>query len=217
MKIVVKEENNIRIDRFLADNTSFSRSIITKMLKDNYILVNDKVVKPSYIVQENDIIIIKDGYIQEDNIIAQDIKLNIVYEDDYLIVIDKPSGLVVHPGCGNKDNTLVNALKFYNTNFLDDDSLRPGIVHRIDKDTSGLLIVAKDLKTQELLSNMFKEHSIIREYIALVHGVLLEETGIIDAPIGRDLQNRKQMAVTSKNSKKAITHFKVLKSYKKYT
>ena len=217
MKIVVEEENNIRIDRFLADNTSFSRSIITKMLKDNYIFVNDKVVKPSYIVQENDIIIIKDGYIQEDNIIAQDIKLNIVYEDDYLIVIDKPSGLVVHPGCGNKDNTLVNALKFYNANFLDDDSLRPGIVHRIDKDTSGLLIVAKDLKTQELLSNMFKEHSIIREYIALVHGILLEETGIIDAPIGRDLQNRKQMAVTSKNSKKAITHFKVLKRYKKYT
>ncbi len=216
MKILV-EENNIRIDKYLTEKTDFSRSLINKMLKDNYILVNNKSVKPSYLVEANDEINIIDGYIKDTNVKAQKMNLDIVYEDDYLMVINKPSGLVVHPGCGNNDNTLVNGLKYYIDDFEDDNSLRPGIVHRIDKDTSGLLIIAKDLKTQELLSNMFKEHSIKREYIALVYGQINEDSATIDAPIGRDVNNRKQMAITSKNSKKAITHFKVLKRYKDYT
>ena len=217
MKIVVKE-NQIRLDKYLADNTDYSRSLILKMIKDHYILVNNKEEKPSFLVNEDDEIDIKDGYIKEDNIVAQKMDIDVVYEDDYLMVINKPSGVVVHPGAGNKENTLVNGLKYYTSNLSDgEDETRPGIVHRIDKDTSGLLLIAKTNKCEELLSQMFKKHSINREYIALVHGVLPQDKIKIDAPIGRDAKQRKQMAVTSKNSKSAITHLTVLKRYKNYT
>ena len=144
--------------------------------------------------------------------------IDVIYEDEYLMVINKPSGIVVHPGAGNKSNTLVNGLKYYTDNLSDgEDETRPGIVHRIDKDTSGLLLIAKTNKCEELLSEMFKKHSINREYIALVHGIIENDKVKIDAPIGRDTTNRKQMTVTSKNSKEAITHLTVLKRYKKYT
>lgn len=217
MKLVVLK-NQVRLDKYLADNTDYSRSLILKMIKDGFILVNKKIEKPSYLVCENDEIEIKDGYIKEDNINPEKMDLEIVYEDDYLMVINKPSGVVVHPGAGNKSNTLVNGLKYYTDNLSDgEDDTRPGIVHRIDKDTSGLLLIAKTNKCEELLSDMFKKHIINREYIALVHGVIPNDNVKIDAPIGRDSKMRKQMTVTSKNSKAAITHLTVLKRFKKYT
>ena len=217
MKIVV-EKDQVRLDKYLAEKTDYSRSLIIKMIKDNYILVNNKKEKPSYLVCLNDEIDIQEGYIKEDNIVAQKLDIDIVYEDDYLMVVNKPSGVVVHPGAGNHSNTLVNGLKYYTDNLSDgEDETRPGIVHRIDKDTSGLLLIAKTNKCEELLSEMFKKHIINREYIALVHGVLENDKIKIDAPIGRDTKSRKQMTVTSKNSKNAITHLTVLKRYKKFT
>ena len=217
MKIVVKEDQ-IRLDKYLSLNTEYSRSLILKMIKDGYILVNNKKEKPSYLVCLDDEIDIKDGYIKEDNINAEKMDLEIIYEDEYLMVINKPSGIVVHPGAGNHTNTLVNGLKYYTDNLSDgEDETRPGIVHRIDKDTSGLLLIAKTNKCEELLSEMFKKHTINREYIALVHGVIENDKVKIDAPIGRDTTNRKQMTITSKNSKEAITHLTVLKRYKKFT
>ena len=195
MKIVVKE-NQIRLDKYLALNTDYSRSLILKMIKDGYVLVNKRVEKPSFLINIDDEIEVKDGFIKEDHINAEKMDLEIVYEDEYLMVINKPSGIVVHPGAGNYSNTLVNGLKYYTDNLSDgEDETRPGIVHRIDKDTSGLLLVAKTNKCEELLSEMFKKHSINREYIALVHGVLTNDKIKIDAPIGRDVKNRKQMII----------------------
>ena len=163
MKIVV-EKDQVRLDKYLAENTDYSRSLIIKMIKDNYILVNNKKEKPSYLVCLNDEIDIQEGYIKEDNIVAQKLDIDIVYEDDYLMVVNKPSGVVVHPGAGNHSNTLVNGLKYYTDNLSDgEDETRPGIVHRIDKDTSGLLLIAKTNKCEELLSEMFKKNIINRE------------------------------------------------------
>ncbi|MBR1416638.1 MAG: RluA family pseudouridine synthase [Bacilli bacterium] len=218
MKLLVEEETNERLDKYISQKTDISRSLILKMLKDDFILVNQKKEKPSYRVELNDTIDIKDGYIKEINIEPKKMDLNIVYEDNDLIVIDKPSGLVVHPGAGNYDNTLVNGLMYYTDDLsIGTDENRPGIVHRIDKDTSGLILISKNNKTQELLSDMFAKHTIKREYIALVHGVLESDKAIIDAPIGRDKNDRKKMSVTANNSKKAITHLTVLKRYKKFT
>lgn len=215
MKFTVQNENT-RIDKYLQDNTDYSRSVIQKMLEDEYILVNDTKVKPSYIIKEDDLITIKDGYIKETDILPEDINLDIVYEDDHLIIINKKTGMVVHPGNGNESGTLVNAL-MHHSNLSSVNNERPGIVHRIDKDTSGLMLAAKTNKAHNLLTDMFKNKEINREYIALVIGEIKEETGTINAPIGRDAFDRKKMSVTPNNSKEAITHFKVLKRYKGYT
>ena len=217
MKLKV-EIDNVRLDKYLAESTDYSRSLILKMLKDGYVLVNGRIEKPSYKVSIDDEIEIKDGFVKEVKVEAKEMKLDIVYEDNDIMVINKPSGVVVHPGNGNYDNTLVNGLMFYADNLSDGyEEYRPGIVHRIDKDTSGLIIVAKSNKAQEVLSEYFKNHTIKREYIALIHGVLDSDNAIIDAPIGRDETSRKMMKVTAKNSKKAITHLKVLKRYKNFT
>ena len=218
MKIEVMEAGE-RLDKYLAKETEYSRATISKMLEAEYISVNNKIEKPSYKVRENDIIEIKDGFIEETDIKATEMNLDIVYEDDDLIVINKPSGLVVHPGSGNYDNTLVNGLMHYTNNLSDiNGEERPGIVHRIDKDTSGLLIVAKNNKTHAILTEYFKDHqNIKREYIALVVGEFPHESATIDAPIGRDPKDRKKMAVIKDNSKEAVTHIKVLKKYKGYT
>lgn len=217
MQIVVEEEN-IRIDKYLASNTEFSRSLIGKMLEDKAILLNDKSVKASHKVSLNDVIDIDDNYVKDDYIEPNKMDLNIVYEDNDIIVINKPSGVVVHPGSGNKNNTLVNGLKYYTTNLSDTNGEeRPGIVHRIDKDTSGLLLVAKTNIAHEVLADKFKNKEVKREYLALIKGVFPHNSATIDAPIGRDKMDRKKMTVTSENSKKAITHLKVIKRYKKYT
>lgn len=218
MKITVTE-NKERLDKYLANNTEYSRSTITKMLEKDYITVNDKLEKASYKVKENDIIDIKEGFIEESDIIAKEMPIDIVYEDEDIIVVNKPSGLVVHPGSGNYDNTLVNGLMHY-TNTLSDinGEERPGIVHRIDKDTSGLLLIAKNNKSHAILTEYFKNHqNIKREYIALICGKFPHESATIDAPIGRDPKDRKKMAVTADNSKNAITHLKVVKKYQDYT
>lgn len=217
MKIVVNDEVNLRIDKYLASIIDYSRELISKMLNDGYILVNDNSVKGSYKVNVGDIITIKDGYVKEMSVKPQKMPLEIVYEDDYLMVINKPSGLVVHPGNGNYDNTLVNGLMYYTNNLSDiGEDFRPGIVHRLDKDTSGLMLVAKDNKTHELLADDFKDKRIHREYVALLDGVLPENSAIIDAPLARSSENYQKMTVKA-GGKRAVTHLEVLKKYKEYT
>lgn len=211
MKIEVLE-NNIRLDNYLIDKLDSSRSKIQKLIKNNSILVNDKNTKSSYLVKTGDIITITDVKEESSNIEPEDIKLDIVYEDEYLLVVNKPSGMVVHPGCGNRNHTLVNAL-MHHSKLSNLDNIRPGIVHRIDAYTSGLLMVAKDDKTHRELALELKSNKAKRKYLALVHGVIVEDTATIDAPIGRDTKNRKKMCVTPINSKDAITHIKVLERY----
>ncbi len=216
MEIIVKE-NDIRIDKYLAMNTDYSRELITKMLKDNYIKVNDKQVKPSYKVKIDDKIEINPNYIIEDEISPVKMDLNIVYEDDDIMVIDKPSGLVVHPGNGNHNNTLVSGL-LYHTDELSDleGEERVGIVHRLDKDTSGLMLVCKSNKAHEILKEDFKNKRVYREYYALLVGRFPSSTAYIDAPIGRSKTNFNKMEVRS-DGKIAKTNLKVIKRYQNYT
>lgn len=211
---VLREE---RIDKYLVEELGISRSTVKKMIDEGFVLVNGKKVKASLILSEADELFVKDGFIKEASFEAEDIPINIVYEDDDLLVINKKSGMVVHPGNGNTSGTLVNALMHYTKNLSNKEAFRPGIVHRIDKDTSGLMLVAKNDKAHDILAEGFKNKTIKREYIALVCGVIGEDSGVIDAPIGRDAKDRKKMCVTSENSKKAVTHFKVLKRYEHYT
>ncbi len=218
MKFKVVDSND-RIDKYLSSNTDYSREYISKMIKDGFVTVNGEKVKPSYKLEENDEIFLDDSYKEEkEDIKAEDIKFEILYEDEYLMVINKPSGLVVHPGNGNKDHTLVNALMYHNKELSDlGGEERPGIVHRIDKDTSGIMLVAKTNKAHELLSDDFKHKRVKRTYIALIKGVFPHQSATIDAPIGRDKNNRLKMCVTADNSKNAVTHLKVIKRYKNYT
>ena len=211
---MIVDVNDVRIDKYLADNTDYSRNLILNLIKNGDILVNGSKIKPSYKVKCGDEITINNVKIDTKDITPWDYPLDIVYEDDDIIIVNKPSGMVVHPGNGNKDHTLVNALKSYTDKLSDINGERLGIVHRIDKDTSGLIIVAKTNKAHEILGQYFKEHSIKREYIALLCGIFPHDTATIDAPIGRDEKNRLRMAVTPNNSKRAVTHLEVLKRYK---
>ena len=215
MEVIVDEEN-IRIDKYLASKIDFSRETITKMLAEEYILVNGKSIKASYKVKDGDVILIKDGFVKEMTLEATKMDIDIVYEDEYLMVINKDSGVVVHPGAGNSNDTLVNGLLYYNKTLSKGEEFRPGIVHRLDKDTSGLMIVAKDDKAHELLADDFKNKRIHREYIALLDGVFPQKKAIIDAPIGRSKQYFDKMEVC-KDGKKAITNLEVIKKYKDYT
>lgn len=215
MEVIVDEEN-VRIDKYLASKTDYSRETITKMLAEEYILVNGKSIKASYKVKVGDVILIKDGFVKEMSLEATKMEIDIVYEDEYLMVINKDSGVVVHPGAGNSNDTLVNGLLYYNKTLSKGEEFRPGIVHRLDKDTSGLMIVAKDDKAHELLADDFKNKRIHREYIALLDGVFPQKKAIIDAPIGRSKQYFDKMEVC-KDGKKAITNLEVIKKYKYYT
>lgn len=215
MEVIVDEEN-VRIDKYLASKTDYSRETITKMLAEEYILVNGKSIKASYKVKVGDVILIKDGFVKEMKLEATKMEIDIVYEDEYLMVINKDSGVVVHPGAGNSNDTLVNGLLYYNKTLSKGEEFRPGIVHRLDKDTSGLMIVAKDDKAHELLADDFKNKRIHREYIALLDGVFPQKKAIIDAPIGRSKQYFDKMEVC-KDGKKAITNLEVIKKYKDYT
>jgi len=219
VKELISKVDNIRIDKYLSENLDYSREFIQKLINNNLVLVNEKLVKSSYKLVINDkIVIYPEKLIINNNIEATDIPLDIIYEDEYLMVINKPSGLVVHPGSGNYDNTLVNALKYYTNNLSDmGGENRPGIVHRIDKDTSGLILVAKTNTAHELLADDFKHKRIKREYLALLNGVFKNESATIDAPIGRDKINREKMTVTGVASKKAVTHMQVLKRFNGYT
>ena len=215
---IICDKENIRIDKYLSelDSVDLTRAKIQKLIKTGNIKVNDKEVKESYKISLNDNIEI--NIVEEETKLqGEDIALDIVYEDDDILVINKPSGMVVHPAPGNKEHTLVNALINYSKLSSRNGEFRPGIVHRIDKDTSGLLIVAKNDKAHLFLEEELKKHNIVRTYIALVNGVINHDTGKIDAPIGRCESDRKKMEVTSKNSKEAITNFKVLERFKNVT
>ena len=217
MKLVA-DKSNIRIDSYLKEqeDIDLTRSRIQNLIESGNILVNGKEIKNSYLVQNGDEIDINVIYDNLD-IEPEDIPLDIVYEDDDVLVINKESGMVVHPAPGNTKGTLVNALMNYSKLSSINGEFRPGIVHRIDKDTSGLLLVAKNDKAHLFLEEELKKHNINRTYVALVHGVIKHDTGEIDAPIGRDKLDRKKMTVTAENSKEAITHFRVLDRFKNTT
>ena len=215
--IVNNENANTRLDHYLANNTEFSRSKITNLIKEGKILVNGKNVKTGYLIKENDIIEIN---YEEEELKAEPEKmdLDIVYEDNDVIVVNKANKVVVHPACGNKSGTLVNGLLYHSKNLSSiNGEFRPGIVHRIDADTTGLLMIAKNDKAHKILADQLKEKTTHRVYYALVWGVINNETGTIDAPIGRDPKDRKKMAVPPDNSKEAITHFRVIERYKNAT
>lgn len=213
MKYQVKE-NDIRLDNFLAEVMDISRSQATKMIKAKEVLVNGKAVKAGFMLNEGDEVIV--NHVNENGIVPEKMDLDIVYEDADVIVVNKANGVVVHPGAGNHSGTLVNGL-LYHTKLSDiNGDERPGIVHRIDAYTTGLLMVAKNNKAHEFLAKELAEKKTYRKYIALVWGVIPNDSGEIDAPIGRSRHDRKKMAVRA-DGKEAITHFKVLKRYEKAT
>lgn len=219
MEKIIAKHGGERIDKFLAQKLDKSRSLVQKLIKDELVLVNGEVVKTNYSVADGDEIDVKQlDVVDNTNIIPQSMDLDIVYEDDDLLVINKPSGLVVHPAPGHYQDTLVNGLLAYSNKLSDiNGEFRPGIVHRIDKDTSGLLVVCKNNESHEKLANQLSDKTLFRQYLAIVHGEIEEDEGEIIAPIGRDPRDRVKMAVVAKNSKEAQTNFKVLERYDHYT
>ncbi|MBR3209231.1 MAG: RluA family pseudouridine synthase [Bacilli bacterium] len=209
------EDEGMRLDKYLTSTLEESRSQILKMIKNKEITLNNKYPKAGEILKKNDIIEINHKK-EEKEIKSEDLNLEIVYEDDDVIVVNKPNGMVVHPAPGNYSGTLVNGL-MYHTKLSDiNGELRPGIVHRIDAYTTGLLMVAKNNKAHQILADELAKKETHRKYIALVWGVIPNDTGTINAPIGRNPNDRKKMAIMP-NGKKAITHFKVIKRYKNAT
>lgn len=219
ISIYVDEDNLERLDTYIAKELEgISRSYIQNLIKKGLVLVNNKTEKSSYLVKNEDHIEVELPEFKEPEILPEDIEIEIVYEDKDLCIINKPQDMVVHPAVGNYSGTLVNALLFHMESLSNiNGDIRPGIVHRLDKDTSGLLIVAKNNKTHEILSEKLKERSVKRIYMALVHGVLKDDLGTIDAPIGRHPNDRKKMTVIEKNSKDAKTYYKVLERFNDYT
>lgn len=208
-----------RLDRYLSEALSKTRSFVQKIIEEGNVWVNQtRVLKPAYKVKSGDIIKVVIPEPKQLSLVAQDIDIEVVYEDEHLAVINKPRGMVVHPGAGNFENTLVNALlhKFSGRLSSINGVIRPGIVHRLDKDTSGLLVVAKTDEAHIKLSEALKSHQIKRIYYAICEGVLKEDSGVINAPIGRHPVNRLKMAVVP-NGKEAVTYFEVLERFDKYT
>lgn len=217
---VTEEEQGERLDKYLAGLLpEVSRSFIQKLLKQEQVTVNENLVKANYVIKENDVISIHVPKAVEPEITPEDIPLDILYEDNDVLVVNKPKNMVVHPAPGHYSGTLVNAVMFHCKDNLSgiNGVLRPGIVHRIDKDTTGSLIICKNDVSHNSLAAQLKEHSIRRKYVAIVHGILKEEAGTINAPIGRNPNDRMKMAVNHKNGKDAITHYKVLRRLKNYT
>lgn len=209
----------LRIDRFLpTQSTDWSRTQIQQWLQEGLITVNKQRVKANYLLTLDDQIQIRIPPAKELEIKAEALPLTIVYEDSDLIVVNKERGMTVHPAPGNYTGTLVNALLYYSDELSSvNGQLRPGIVHRLDRDTSGLMMVAKNDFTHHKLAEQLKKQSVERIYSAIVHGVILHDRASIDAPIGRDPTDRKRMTVTSQNSKEAITHFVVAERFREYT
>lgn len=217
--IVQSNEKGVRLDSYIAGKKKdLSRTNVQRLIESSNILVNNNTQKISYKVQAGDEISIVIPEAKEIELKPQDIKIDIVYEDSSIIVVNKPKGLVVHPAVGNPDGTLVNAIMNICKDSLSGigGEIRPGIVHRLDKDTTGLLIIAKNDKAHINLSEQIKNREVKKMYVALVRGIVPENEATINMPIGRSTKDRKKMAVV-KNGKEAITHFKVLNRYKKYT
>lgn len=210
INIIIEDDNLERIDKYLSEVLNISRSMVTRNIRNKNIVVNEDIVKPSYKLMRGDRIT---GHIEDESIVLtpEKIALDIIYEDDYIIIVNKPHDLVVHPSVSNKSGTLVNSLLNY-TNKLSDlgGSDRPGIVHRLDKDTTGLLIIAKDNDTHEILKRMFKNREIVKKYLAVVHGRPNPDSGLIDKPIGRSMTNRTKMKVTDVNSRPALTEYSTI-------
>ncbi|MBC8631023.1 RluA family pseudouridine synthase [Paeniclostridium hominis] len=217
--LVIDEEEGSRLDVYLSEQLGdMSRSYIQKLIKEKKVKVNGKVEKAKYLVKENDDIFIEIPKPKTLEIIAQDIPIDIVYEDDDLLIVNKPQDMVVHPAPGNYENTLVNAILYHCEGNLSSINgvIRPGIVHRIDKDTSGLLMIAKNNNSHNYLSEQLKDHSITREYEFICHGVMKEDKITVNKPIGRNPKDRLKMAVV-KDGKHAVTHFEVINRYENFT
>ena len=213
-----KSGEDDRLDKYLAaELEDVTRSYVQMLIKDGLVLVNGKAEKANYILKDKDVIDVTIKDLEEVDIVAQDIPLDIVYEDSDIIVINKPSGMVVHPGAGNYQDTLVNALMYHCTDLSGiNGEIRAGIVHRIDKDTSGLLVACKNDFAHRNLSIQFSEKQVTKKYIAICSGVISHNLGKIDAPLARDPKNRQQMSV-QEGGKTAITNFKVIERFKKHT
>ncbi|QRG87418.1 RluA family pseudouridine synthase [Bulleidia sp. zg-1006] len=217
IKLIVKE-TGIRLDKYLSSHCDLSRSFLQDLIKDKKVFINGKAMKNSYKVNVDDVIEFRVPDLEEIEVIPQDIPLDILYEDEDVIVINKEKGMVVHPSAGHKDGTLVNALLFHCHDLSGiNGKIRPGIVHRIDKDTSGCLVVAKNDFAHVALAKQMETKEAYREYHLIVHGNIQHESGLIDAPIGRDPKERQRMAVVEENSKPAKTHFRVLERFGQYT
>lgn len=216
---VTQEWIDSRIDVFISKNTEYSRNSVQLLIEDNKISVNNKIVSKSYKMKDGDTLSISVEPPKEVGIIAQNIPLDIYYEDNDILVVNKPKGMVVHPANGNEDGTLVNALMYHCKDSLSgiNGEIRPGIVHRIDKDTSGLLVIAKNDIAHEHLAKQFKDHSINRVYYAIVYGNVKNDFGDIEAPIGRHKTDRKKFCVTQTNSKYAFTHYDVVEKLNGFT
>lgn len=217
---VLESQADTRIDKFLSEELpDISRSYIQKLIKDEQITVNGKAVKANYKVSPDDLVVVNQPELKEPDILAEDIPLDILYEDSDLLIVNKPKGMVVHPSAGHYSGTLVNALMYYCKHDLSgiNGIMRPGIVHRIDMDTTGSLLVCKNDFAHQNLAEQLKVHSIRRIYHAIVHGVLKEDEGTVDAPIGRHPIDRKKMSINHKNGKEAVTHYKVLQRFKNFT
>jgi len=210
----------MRIDLFLAEHIEGqSRSYMQKLLKDGSVLVGERAVKSNYRLRPGDTVRLSVPEPTEPEARPRAMELDILYEDDDVLVVNKPKGMVVHPAAGHEDDTLVNGIMYHCQGRLSgiNGVLRPGIVHRIDKDTTGVLVVCKNDAAHASLAEQLKEHSITRRYRAVVHGVLREDEGTVDAPIGRDVRDRLRMAVNEKNGKRAITHYRVLERFRDFT
>ena len=216
---ITAESVKIRVDKWLSENRSdLSRSRIQTLINEGHILVNGEKTKTSYRLCDGDVVSVIDLPVQDLELKPIQMNLDIIYEDQDIIVVNKPKGLVVHPGAGNQDFTLVHGLLAHCKDLSGINGIhRPGIVHRIDKDTSGLLVIAKNDEAHASLSKQLSDKTMSRTYRCLVHGVIEHDYGQIDAPIGRDEKDRLKMAITAKNSKHAITHFKVLERFQNYT
>jgi 23S rRNA pseudouridine1911/1915/1917 synthase len=210
---LIVENGGVRIDRYLAEQCSdLSRSYLQKLLKEQRVFANGKPVKANYKAAVGDQLLVEVPDVEPAEILPEDIPLDILYEDEYLMVVNKPKGMVVHPAAGHTSGTLVNAIMWHCKDHLSgiNGVMRPGIVHRIDKDTTGALLVCKDDVTHRDIAEQLKEHSIRRRYRAVVTGCLKEDEGTIEGPIGRHPTDRKKMAINYKNGKDAVTHYKVL-------
>ncbi len=216
---VTKEDEN-RIDKFLDLKMSdVSRSFLQKTIKSQGVLVNGIVVKANYKVKENDQVELNIPDAIEPDILPEDIPIDIIYEDDDLLIVNKPKGMVVHPAAGHYSGTLVNALMYHCKDSLSgiNGVMRPGIVHRIDMDTTGSLIICKNDFAHQYISDLLKTHDITRKYRAIVHGVVKEEEGTIEGPIGRHPVDRKRMSINYENGKDAVTHYRVLERFSSHT
>ena len=211
---VSEKEAYKRIDQYLASHLPLSRTAIQRLIKENLVKANKKEVKANYKIHPEDEVEVYIPSPSPSPLLPEPIPLNILYEDEHLLLVNKPTGLVVHPAPGHKNGTLVNALLHYCKDLKGIGGReRPGLVHRLDKDTSGVLIIAKSDPVHRHLSNQFKLHTINRVYIALIHGVMKKNSGIIDLPIGRDTKDRKKISIKTVKPKHAITHFKVIRRY----